>query len=396
MKRFLFLFAFLQSICFGQVNLVPNWSLENFSNCPDNANQLNYAQYWYSPTPNSPDYFNACSSTMNVPYYGSGYQLAKDGQAYVGIFLWDKINVNDREYIQSILTDTLTSGKLYCVGFWINLSDFSRYAVNRVGAYLSINPVSTGITYLPYTPQMQNDSDVFLTDNLRWTLITGTYLAAGGERYITIGNFSPDTYTDSLLVLPDPGMVNNGYYFIDAVFVYECDSTKIAEAGVDRTICKDSSVRIGGQTLQGCHYRWSPSEGLDNDTVAMPYAHPEQTTTYYVLMSDPFYQLTADTVTVYVDENCLPSQVFIPTIFSPNGDGNNDEFFVRGQYIKDVHFSVYDRWGQIVFESVSLSAGWSGQYKNKDCPEGVYFYVAELTYDNGDNAVKKGNVTLIR
>jgi gliding motility-associated-like protein len=397
MKRCVIILFFLQSVCFAQVNLVSNWSFENYILCPTNSNQLNYAQPWYSPTPNTPDYFNACSSVMNVPNYGSGYQLAKNGQAYAGIFLWAKNGPNDYEYIQTHLTDTLTKNTWYCIGFWVNLADFCRYAVDRVGAYLSVNPIgATVVTYLPYSPQVQNDSGVFLSDMLGWKLISGTYKALGGEKYITVGNFSPYSYTDTLLVLSDPGMGNLAYYMIDAIFVYECDSTKLAEAGEDIIICKDSSMRIGAPIQAGCHYKWTPPDGLNNDTLSQPLANPQQTTTYYLVMSDPFYQLTADSVTVYVDDYCLPEEVYIPNVFSPNNDGVNDELYVRGQHIKEAHFTVYNRWGEIVFETVNLAIGWKGQYKNKDCPEGVYFYVAEVTFVDGEVTEKKGNITLLR
>jgi gliding motility-associated-like protein len=398
MKRVAIIFFLLQSLCIAQVNLVSNWSLEEYVLCPTNAGQLNYAQPWYSPTPNSPDYFNACSSVMNVPNYGgSGYQLAKNGIAYAGIFIWDKNNLNDREYIQTYLTDTLRKNTLYCIGFWINLHDGTRYAADRVGAYLSVNPISDIVfSYLPYTPQVQNDSGVFLSDKLGWTLISGTYQAQGGEKYITIGNFSPDVYTDTLLVNSDIGMANIAYYMVDAVFVYECDSTKLAEAGEDKTICKDSSVRIGAPIQAGCHYKWTPPDGLNNDTLSQPMANPQQTTSYYLVMSDPFYQLTADSVTVFVDNNCLPEEVYIPNIFSPNNDGINDGLYIRGQHIKEAHFTVYNRWGEVVFETVNLTIGWKGQYKNKDCAEGVYFYVAEVTFESGESKVKKGSVSLVR
>jgi hypothetical protein len=92
MKRFIILLLLFQGTSYGQVNLVANWSMEDITNCPNNAGQLDYAQYWYSPTPADPDYFNACSSVANVPNIGSGYQLAKDGHAFAGIFLWSKFN----------------------------------------------------------------------------------------------------------------------------------------------------------------------------------------------------------------------------------------------------------------------------------------------------------------
>ncbi|MEI6766274.1 MAG: gliding motility-associated C-terminal domain-containing protein [Bacteroidota bacterium] len=88
--------------------------------------------------------------------------------------------------------------------------------------------------------------------------------------------------------------------------------------------------------------------------------------------------------------------VFIPNVFSPNKDGQNDDFKIYGENITQLNFAVYNRWGSEVFRTEELNTGWDGRYKNKDCSAGVYFYLAEVTFADGSSVVKKGNVTLIR
>ena len=66
--------------------------------------------------------------------------------------------------------------------------------------------------------------------------------------------------------------------------------------------------------------------------------------------------------------------IWVPNIFSPNGDGNNDVLYVRGKGVQDVLFKVYNRWGEKVFESTSLDDGWDGTIRGKDVNNAVFVY----------------------
>ncbi len=86
--------------------------------------------------------------------------------------------------------------------------------------------------------------------------------------------------------------------------------------------------------------------------------------------------------------------LFIPTAFSPNGDGKNDILYVRG-YINGMVFNIFDRWGKKVFESTNQSLGWDGYINNKPAMEGVYYWYLITTVD-GEKKTFKGDVTLMR
>jgi gliding motility-associated-like protein len=94
----------------------------------------------------------------------------------------------------------------------------------------------------------------------------------------------------------------------------------------------------------------------------------------------------------------IPVVAYIPNIFSPNGDGEsaNNTFMVLGQGIVNVELTVFDRWGEKVFESKDLAVGWNGEYKGKPMDQGVYVYTAIIEFVNGEVITKKGNVTLVR
>lgn len=86
----------------------------------------------------------------------------------------------------------------------------------------------------------------------------------------------------------------------------------------------------------------------------------------------------------------------IPTAFSPNGDGNNDILYVRGEGIQEIYLKIYNRWGELVFESHDINMGWDGKYKGADAPVEAYGYVLSVLFVNNQIFQKAGNITLIR
>lgn len=92
----------------------------------------------------------------------------------------------------------------------------------------------------------------------------------------------------------------------------------------------------------------------------------------------------------------IPNIACVPSIFSPNGDGNNDTLFVRGFKISQLYFIVYNRWGEKVFESTDKQFGWDGTFNGSQLIPDVFVYYAKITFLNNEIQEKKGNVTLVR
>jgi gliding motility-associated-like protein len=86
----------------------------------------------------------------------------------------------------------------------------------------------------------------------------------------------------------------------------------------------------------------------------------------------------------------------VPLAFSPNGDGNNDVLYVRGGGVKEMTFRVYNRWGQLIFESHSLNEGWDGRFKGKLQDLETVAYILQATFIDGTTVQKQGNVTIVR
>jgi gliding motility-associated-like protein len=103
---------------------------------------------------------------------------------------------------------------------------------------------------------------------------------------------------------------------------------------------------------------------------------------------------------VYIDnlklENKEFSSVYIPNCFSPNGDGVNDNFRVIGENIDHLELRIYNRWGNLVFETFDKNEVWAGRFKNADCPADEYCYYVTITFINGEKLEKKGILTLLK
>ena len=143
-------------------------------------------------------------------------------------------------------------------------------------------------------------------------------------------------------------------------------------------------------------YSWSPASSLTNATSANPLAAPATTTLYSVTGIDFITNCTAkDTVTVFVNK-VNASSFYVPSAFSPNGDGINDCFKVKNfGYLKSVDISIYNRLGNMVFHTTNVNDCWNGTYKGNPSEMGNYVYYIKVE-DNCDPFYKKGNLLLIR
>jgi gliding motility-associated-like protein len=89
-------------------------------------------------------------------------------------------------------------------------------------------------------------------------------------------------------------------------------------------------------------------------------------------------------------------EIFVPNVFTPNGDGKNDVLFVYGNYVASTRLSVFNQWGQLIFVSENINTGWNGIYKGQQQPVGVYAYTLKVVLQDGTIVNKKGSVNLIR
>jgi gliding motility-associated-like protein len=171
---------------------------------------------------------------------------------------------------------------------------------------------------------------------------------------------------------------------------------EVIPAPVVSTI-EDVSIMFGNSvnliaTGNASAYTWTPGETLVCDDCQNTIATPDQTTTYTVWVEENGCS-ASDQVTITIEYEPI---VFVPNIFSPNSDGQNDILYVRGQGILNFTFMVYDRWGEKVYESTALENGWDGTFRGQEMIPAVFMYVVDVNFTNGSSQVISGDVTLVR
>lgn len=251
-------------------------------------------------------------------------------------------------------------------------------------ATITVNPkpvVSTNITA----------TDICEGENIQLS-------ASGGNNYI----WSPvTTLSSSVIANPVATPITSTDYTVIVSNPFNCADTAIvsihvnkkptADAGPDKTIVKDSPVQLNGSVSgDNISFSWQPSPYINNTQILQPVVTPPGDTTFILSVVSTIGCGTAsDTVNVFVYKG-----VHVPTAFSPNGDGLNDTWYVPAlsAYPK-FSVTVFNRDGQIVFQTKDINKPWDGKYKGQLQPNGTYVYVIDLKL-GGD--VLKGTVLLLR
>ena len=203
-------FAFLNNAV--AQNLVPNPSFEVQDTCPA-VSQINKAHPWVTATLGTPDLYNSTCGSQNL--------TARTGIGSAGIFVYEGF-ANSREYMEAPLDSALVAGKSYCVSFYVKRLTY-RYASDRIGAYFqagALNHTTTGV--LTNVPQVDHAQHTILSGT-SWLLVSGSFVASGGEDHIIIGNFHNDANTDTI-VATSTSTSKVTYYAIDDISVTRCAS----------------------------------------------------------------------------------------------------------------------------------------------------------------------------
>lgn len=161
--------------------------------------------------------------------------------------------------------------------------------------------------------------------------------------------------------------------------------------GSDTSICPGSNGIIIGDNANtaaaGAAWKWNTGQTTPSISIVQPGRYYATVTVNGCAASD----------TITVNNDCY---INIPNVFTPNGDGLNDYFFPREYLSRGLtafRMEIYNRWGQLIFETSSLDgAGWDGRFNNTEQPVGVYVYVIDTTFKDGQKNHRQGNVTLIR
>lgn len=258
---------------------------------------------------------------------------------------------------------------------------------------------TTGVTVCPpVTFVLDNlDSIYCLADAAVALIITpigGTWSGDG----IAGNNFTPSTAGAGEAIISYN--LTNGACVYDTTFTTTVAlvSASVTASASSVTIGNPVSLTATASSTNGSitNYTWLPNTVICSDAACMGITdNVIQSTTYIVTATDENGCVATAQQTV----SALPIEnlVLVPVAFSPNSDGTNDFFGVKGANIQTLHMAIYNRWGQLIYESEGApSVGWNGEYDSKPCEIGVYVYYLEITYTDGKEETVKGNVTLIR
>lgn len=263
--------------------------------------------------------------------------------------------------------------------------------------------VQSGLVYVMPAPVANAGPDMVVCFGIPYRLN-----GSGGNTYL----WSPSTYLSETTAanprvnIPFAGTYN---YILNVTSRFGCKSlsgdTVILTilqpvnifAGRDTSIVINQPLQLNAADVGNSgfiNYTWSPSFGLNNPFINNPVAIIDRTTRYLVIARTGNGCVAQDEIEVKV---FVKADLYVPTGFTPDGDGLNDFAKVIPAGIMELkYFRIYSRWGELVFTTSDASIGWNGVYKGQKQNGNVYIWVAEGIDYKGNKIFRKGTVTLIR
>lgn len=164
----------------------------------------------------------------------------------------------------------------------------------------------------------------------------------------------------------------------------------------DTTIVVGDFVNLPIENQSGLvNFTWTPTDGLSCLDCSNPQVQPLNEITYEVIMEDVLGCSQANgTFIIKIHPETF---IELPTTFTPNGDGVNDKIYVKGWGVKDlIYFQIYNRWGELVFETSEITEGWDGYYKGKLQNNDIYTYKVKAGTWRNEEIEKNGFINLMR
>ena len=212
-----------------------------------------------------------------------------------------------------------------------------------------------------------------------------------------IANLTVNPTTTTLFTVT--AMAENGCVYTDSTLVIVNDFAESLTATADPVrVAVGQTSQLEVDDIPGYEYSWSPPETLDNPNSPTPIASPiDENGTYTVTVTDENGCTATASVMLQVETAvCDESDVWLPNMFTPNGDGSNDIFKAESNFVDDFEMIIYNRWGEEVFVSNNIDTGWNGTYGGQELEPDVYGYCVRAICSNGVEYIKTGNVTIVK
>ncbi len=333
----------------------------------------------------------ATTQSINVTSQGNYWVIVDNG------FCTDRDTIN----IQSFSAPTLGSDTNVCVGapiildagnpgsnfLWSTGDTTQTISVNSSGTYYVTS--SSGIcslsdtivvVFMP-TPTLDLGNDTVLCPNASLILDAGnpglTYNWSTGQQTQTIIASGTSTYFVT---------VTNGTCAVgDSIHVRTLAGINL---GPDKNLCDFLSVDLTVTNLDGATYLWSTGDTSLTISVTEPGTYFVNATFGQCILND----------TLVVEGGYGSPALYVPNSFTPNKDALNDIFYAEGTDLTSFTMQIFDRWGELLFESADINDGWDGYYKGKKVPNDVYVVVTDYTTTcTGEQNVHRiTHVTVVR
>lgn len=288
--------------------------------------------------------------------------------------------------------DTLDAGAGYSGYIWSNSQITQTVVVDSGGTYAVTVTSSNGCT---------GTASVTINNSVPVILAIGsTTFCEGGNVTLDAGNgFSTYLWSNGETT-QTVNVGSGGNYFVTVTDSSGCSGISQTAATVtvnpapNVTASPDDTINLGQSdtllAIGALSYQWEPGNGSGTTFIVSP----KEETTYTVIGTDSNGCVDTAMVKIYVDVKCV---YWLPNIFSPNGDAQNDELKIYGRGLEWIALTIYDRWGNRVFETSDINAPWDGNYNGGLLNTGVYVYILKgKCVSTGEEFEQHGNVTLTR
>lgn len=251
--------------------------------------------------------------------------------------------------------------------------------------------------------------EVNTTDESCYGLEDGTAraLVSGGR-----GPFSYVWSTNPMQSSPEAANLPDGSYLVEVRDAFGCERNDFGiVSSVDRVVAifevdpdslgplglTDASFRFQNLSEGADQFLWDFGDGNVSTEFEPVHAYADTGTFIVRLIASNNFSECRDTMDVGPIIVTLDGVIHVPSAFTPNFDGFNDKFFIKGQNVETVNFRVYGRWGGEVFAASALSDTWDGTLPGgSPAPEGVYVYVLEATLTGAKPVTQSGTIVLMR
>jgi len=323
------------------------------------------------------DYTYCNSHDCLWPLGNNGYSIGTDAEYFLSAFSGHDHTTGSGNFM-------IVNGAQPSLTVWqqtIPVKSFTKYAFGAwISTMLSLKPAQIQFSINGVPVGALYDAPVYAN---QWEQVFITWNAGSA--------------TSAIIKIVDILQITEGNDFgLDDLFFGEIatcsDSIKVTASqnvnlGPDTIITPPDQIIELNSTVQPFEkYTWSTGENTQSISITEPGS-------YWLSATDQYGCESSDTIFV---KNSRTFVVF-PNAFKPDADGINDLFHPIASNVSKFHLTIYNRWGQFIFETNDIEAGWDGNIKGEKCPAGLYVYVADYEFqDDNEMKTSRGSFTLIR